>query len=154
MFFRVRLTYSVDDLKRGGTEQVVFHTNWVLEGVFKEAPLNVWNMELFREQDGQPLSYFLLNVEIDDDPQLWRLLDERLHGPLEYFDRLILVDNGPSSPHHALHQHVYTFRKPWLFSLERKYTTRTWKKPVLGIAFEKTALNKAAVDHIQRLGVY
>ena len=135
-------------------------TNWVLEGIASiDAPLNVWNIEVYREQSGTPLSYYRLHIEIDDDPNLWKLLNDKLHGPVEHFDKLILFERRRKSPGDAAHPHVYAFRQPWLYSLERNFTNsintaRSWKKPVLGIAFEKSALHTAAVAGLMRTGVY
>ena len=133
--------------------KVGLDSHWVLEGLLNIGQaINVWNMEVIREQDDEPLSYYRFHIEIDDDPQLYVYLDAKLHGPVEYFDRVILMQEDRRG---SSQKHVYTFRKPWLYSLERnsRYSGRSKKKPVLGIAFEKSAVNKSAVEHIKRLGI-
>jgi hypothetical protein len=121
------------------------------------APLNVWNIDVYRENGGEPLSYFRLHLEIDNDPGLWSGLNDKIQGPIDHFPKLILFRQGLLvSGGNSIHQHVYTFRKPWLYSLERNfksstYTRRAWKNPVLGIAFEKNATHKAAIDDLLKV---
>jgi len=134
--------------------------NWVLEGIFdSDKSLGVRTMEVYHDQNGGQLAYYLLNIEIDNDPGLWRVLNEIVQGPVRYFDRLILVEQPNAMAPHEIHRHVYTFRKPWLYSFERnfngsRYTARAWKKPVLSIAFDKSALNNAAIGDLVRSGVH
>lgn len=134
--------------------------NWVVEGILDSGgSLNVRNMEVYREQTAEPLAYFLLNIEIDNDPNLWRSLNGIIQGPLHYFDRVILLEQSQGLTRSPIHRDVYTFRKPWLYSLERdfnrsKFTALKWKKPVLSIAFDKSALNKAAIQDLTRSGAF
>lgn len=118
------------------------------------APLNVWDIEVVREQGGTPQEYYLLSLEIDNDPELLARLKPKFQENIGSINRLILMEQRRPSPTDVSHQRVYTLEKPWLYSLQMhyihsRYRADAWKKPALGVAFRKTAVHTAYIQDLR-----
>jgi len=128
-------------------------TDYLLEGLTTfGAPLNIWKWEVYQQDPGyQPLDYHRIHMNLDNDPDLFDTLMKKLRngGTIHYYQRLIIMrkmaQNTPGRD--------YTFYNAWLYSLEWRYLPsqypyQHWKGPTLGIAFEKTPPNVAAVKSL------
>ena len=128
-------------------------TEWVLEGLFMfGAPLNIWKMEVYNER-GSGLSYHRIHMNLDDDPDLFTRLNNKIKAEkgIENYPRLILLDWKTQYPHE------YYAYKPWLYSLEMNYSPSRypydpWKGPTLGIAFDKTKANEHIIERLRGFG--
>jgi hypothetical protein len=133
---------------------MAWDTEWVLEGMFMfGAPLNIWKMEVYRESGGTPLSYYRIHMNLDNDPDLFTRLNNKIRAEnrIERYPRLILIDWKTQYPHE------YRMYSPWLYSLESdyrpsKYPYDPWKGPTLGVAFDKTPDNKPVVERLLGFG--
>src|SRR4051794_9111245 len=131
---------------------------WELHRVFLFGePLKVYSLEVPRETGGQPLSYYELDLAIEDDPNLRTRLREKMKGPIEYFPRLHLLEHrepgghgSPVSPD-VTPLRQYTFWDAWLFSLLNPHPgyAGLHKGPVLGIAFDKRDEHGANIAHMK-----
>jgi hypothetical protein len=127
----------------------------VLEGIFQfGAPINIWRMELDYDR-WDDRKYFVVHMQIDNDDYLFQRLMEKIRGEegIYRYPRLLILE-GPA------HRSITTtdwrervIEKPYLYSLVDKYMPSQypydmWLGYTLGIAFDKTKLNKGTVMDI------
>jgi hypothetical protein len=120
---------------------------WTLEGIFLfGAPLKIYSIELEAEGGGSPLSYFKLNMAIEDDPNLWTRLMDKLKSNQTYQRFFLTEEQGPYpyAPRPEFPLRAYTLRNPRLFSL--LHYLPNYPGPTLGIAIDKTPDHAVIVD--------
>ena len=126
----------------------------VLEGIFHfGGPVNIWKMELDKGSSDD-IRHYCIRMLIDDDAELAsRLKMKMLSGSGGEFQRLIVME-GPKTrsirTDNWIEHYLYS---PWLYSLQTDYHSEyypfgIWKGWTLGIAFNKTKANAAAVSHL------
>jgi len=128
-------------------------TDWQLEGLFYfGAPLNIWKYEVFEQNVGyQPLPYHRVQMQIDDDADLFnRLWALTKTDSIKYYDGIILMNTGPN----VQYKHEYWLRKAWIYSLETGYRPSQWPYDpwngyTIGVACDKTPENDAAVSRLR-----
>lgn len=127
-----------------------WEANRVLEGIFQfGAPLNIWKMELYQEQNGD-LGYSRVHMLIDDDADLAAKLKLKMSGAsLDEYPRLIIMESPATRSVATDHWKEHYFYDAWLYSLQTDYRPShypfgIWKGWTLGIAFNKTAANRAS----------
>lgn len=129
----------------------------VLEGVFMfGGPINIWQMELYQERNGD-LGYYRIHMNIDDDEYLLSRLREKMKGEITYYPRLVIMESPRTRSVPAQYWTESFIYKAWLYSLERGYRPTTypyepWPGWTLGIAADKTKANIASVSHLFRGG--
>jgi hypothetical protein len=123
----------------------------VLEGVFHfGAPVNIWEMELDKESSDD-LGYYCIHMLIDNDLELaGRLKMKMSSGSGGEFQRLIVMESPKTRSVHADNWIEHSLYGAWLYSLQTDYSPEyypfgIWKGWTLGIAFNKTKANEAAV---------
>jgi hypothetical protein len=126
----------------------------VLEGIFQFGePLNIWKIELYDDRNGD-LGYFRVHMQLDDDPHLVARLKMLMAGTSSYdFQRLILMEGPQTRSIKTDLWMKHYFYKASLYSLQTDYQPSyfpfgPWKGWTLGIAFDKTKENVAAVSNV------
>jgi|RhiMethySRZTD1v2_1073278.scaffolds.fasta_scaffold181664_2 hypothetical protein len=128
---------------------------WVLDGIFTHgAPLAVHEMLIVREWGER--GYWLVEMGLDNN------VYERLYekwGQQFRFEKLYLFEwrNPDDSDYNSvIRPKSLILWKPWLPSLQPytpgPYNENKYKGPVLGVAFDKTAQNKVAIDVLKGRG--
>lgn len=134
---------------------MAWDTDYQLEGLTMFGPmLNVWKWEVYQQDPGfQPLDYHRIHMKIDDNADLWDKLMGmfKTSGTMKYYKRLIMMHLNIDRPKQ------YCFYDAWLYSLEKnyrpsQYSYEPWPGATLGIAFDKTKVNVAAVTHLGKKG--
>jgi hypothetical protein len=127
---------------------------WVLEGIFTHgAPLAVHRILIVREWGER--GYYLLELGLDNDPYIFERLYEKWGEKFQY-DILRLFEwrnPGDNDYNSMMRPKDLIFRKPWIPTMRPPADPHsTYKGPVLGVAFDKTAENKVAIDVLKGYG--
>jgi hypothetical protein len=128
----------------------------VLEGIFMWGePLNIWEMELYNERNGD-LGYFRVHMNIDDDSYLADRLMAKTKGPIHYYSRLIIMEGPKTRSVPATHWTETFIYNAWIYSLQTDYSPSNyphsvWPGWTLGIAADKTKANKASITNLFRV---
>lgn len=132
---------------------------WELHRVFVFGePLKVFSLEVQRETGGQPLSYYKLDLAIENNPHLWTRLMAKVKGPIEHFPRLHLLEHRDPSDYtlpgsqDVMPLRQYTFWDAWLFSLVNH--SGSYQGPVLGVAFDKRPEHGASITALKHHRIY
>jgi hypothetical protein len=126
--------------------------DWTLDGIFLfGAPLKVFALEVQRETGGTPLSHYTLNLAIEDDPNLWTRLMEKIRSH-EEFPRMILMEERAPGEKSVIPIKVFTFWHPWIASLMREIPG--YHGPVLGIGFDKTQEHGTIIEKLNHHRIY
>ena len=121
----------------------------VLEGIFQfGAPLNIWKMELDLDRYGDRPK-FVIHMQIDDDESIANQLNQKIRSDQKW-PRLIIMEGPERRSISTTNWREWIFYQPYLYSLQKAYSPSqypydVWKGWTLGIAFDKSAANKASV---------